>query len=102
MPFLVGSSSKRCSISSRRARFDAATESAEEVDHLTTGELGPQVDLAGDVSEPAVERGRVGPRIAVEQPSAAGGRPQQPEQDADGGGFPGAVRSEKAMDLSFE
>ena len=48
----------------------AATESAEEVDHLTTSELGPQVDLAGDVGEPAVERGRVGPRIAVEQPSA--------------------------------
>ena len=79
----------------------AATESAEEVDHLTTSELGPQVDLAGDVGEPAVERGRVGPRIAVEQPSAAGGRPQQPQQDADGGGFPGAVRPEKAMDLSL-
>ena len=79
-------------------RVEVAAHPAEEVDRLAAGELGPQRDVAGHVGQPAVQRDRVGPRIASEQldPSAVG--PEQAEEDADRRRLAGPVGSEEPVD----
>ena len=47
-----------------------------------------------------MQRDRVGPRVAAEQPDGPGVGAQQAEQDPDGGGLPGAVRAEEAGHLA--
>jgi hypothetical protein len=55
---------------------DAAAQPAEQVDHFTSGELRPQVDLARDIRQPAVQGGGIGPWVAVKQPNSPRRRPQ--------------------------
>ena len=50
-------------------RVDAAAQPAEQVDHLAAGQVRPQRDVAGDVGEPAVQRGDVAPGVAAEEPA---------------------------------
>ena len=86
--------------SSRRAASSPAAQPGEQVDGLAAGEARPQLDVAGHVGEPAVQLDRVVPGVAAEQPCGAGVGAQQAEQDADGGGLPGAVGSEEAVYLA--
>ena len=79
---------------------DAAAQPAEQVDDLAAGEVGPERDVAGHVGEPAVQLVGVAPRVAAEEGGAAAVGAQQAEQDADGGGLPGAVGAEEAVDLA--
>ena len=79
---------------------DPAAQPAEQVDDLAAGERRPQVHVAGHVREPAVQLGRVAPRVAAEQPDRAGVGAQQAEQHADRGGLAGPVRAEEAMHLA--
>ena len=59
--------------SARSARRGASSSSpprsrpSRSID-LAAGEVGPQVHVAGHVGEPPVQRGRVAPRVAAEQP----------------------------------
>ena len=82
------------------ARVDAAPQPAEQVDDLAAGERRPQVDVAGHVGQPAVQRRRVAPRVAAEQPHRAGVRPQQAEQHPDRGRLAGAVGPQEAVHLA--
>ena len=82
-------------------RVDAAAQPAEQVDHLTAGELRPQVDLARNVCQPAMQCGCVGPRIAAEQADGPGRGAQESEQDTDGCRLPSTVWAEEAVDLSL-
>ena len=100
-PFFVGSSSKRSSSSARRPRVEPAAQLPEQVDRLAAGQVRPQVDVAGDVGEPAVQRDRVAPRVAAEQRDRAGVGAQQPEQDADRRRLARAVGPEEAVDLAL-
>jgi hypothetical protein len=70
---------------------------AEQVDHLAAGQVRPQRHVAGHVRQPTVQRDRVVPGIAAEQPGRAGVGAHQAEQDTDGGGLPGTVGAEEAM-----
>ena len=81
-------------------RVEAAAQAAEQVDRLAAGEVGPQVDVAGHVGEPAVELDGVGPRVAAQQADLAGVGAQEAEQDADGGRLAGAVGTEEAVHLA--
>ena len=47
-----------------------------------------------------MQLGRVVPRVAAEQRDVAGVGAQQPEQDPDGRGLPGAVRAEESVHLT--
>ncbi len=94
-----GSRSKRSSSSSRLRFVDAAAQAAEEVDGLAAGEAGPEGDVAGDVGEAPVEVGGVLPGVGAEEFGAALVGAEHPEEDADGGGLPGAVRAEEAVCL---
>ena len=82
------------------APVEPAPELPEQVDHLAPRQVGPQRDVAGDVGEAAVEGDGVVPRVAVEQGGVARVGPQQAEQNPDGGGLPGAVGPEEAVDLA--
>ena len=97
---MVGSSSKRSSSSARRVSSRPPRRRAEQVDGLAAGQVGPQVDVARDVGEPAVQLGGVPPRVAAEQPGAAAVGVQQPEQHPDRGRLAGAVRAEEAVHLA--
>ena len=72
----------------------------QEVDGLQTGEVGPQRDIAWDVGDPPVQRHRIAPWVAAEQPDGAAVGAQQAEQHADGGGLTRAVRAEEAGDVT--
>ena len=76
-----------------------ATHPQQEVDDLAAGQVGPQVHVARDVGEPAVQVGRVLPRVPTEQSHLAGVGAQQAEQDSEGGGLAGAVGAEEAVHL---
>src|SRR5699024_5269080 len=77
-----------------------ALPAGEHVDRLAAGEVRPQVRVPGDVGEASMDRDRLPPGIHAQHLRAAGGRPQQSQQDADGGGLPGAVGAEEAGDLT--
>ena len=55
-------------------------------------------EVLGQVANPPA-RGRIVDR-PIEQGSAPGGRPRQPEQDLDRGRLAGSVRTEEAEDLT--
>jgi hypothetical protein len=78
---------------------DAAAQAAEEVDGLASGEAGPEGDVAGDVGEPLVQLGGVLPGVGAEEFGPALVGAEHAEEDADGGGLPGAVRAEEAVRL---
>ena len=48
---------------SRRAASWPPSQPAEQVDHLTAGQVGPQRDIPGDVGQPPVEGRGVAPRV---------------------------------------
>ena len=50
---------------------EAAAQPPEQVDRLAAAQVRPQRDVAGHVGEPAVQRGRVAPRVAAQQPRRA-------------------------------
>ena len=79
---------------------EAAAQPAVQVDDLAAGEVAPQGDVSGDVRDAAVQLDRVAPGVPAEQLGGAGVGAQQSEQDADGGGLPGAVGAEEAVDLT--
>ncbi|MBG6085009.1 hypothetical protein IW252_001776 [Zhihengliuella flava] len=62
--------------------------------------MGHRVTSPRDVGQPAVEVDGVFPRVAPEQLGAPGVRGEQSQQDADGGGFAGAVGTEEAVHLA--
>src|ERR1039458_147811 len=77
-----------------------AAESGEEIEHFEAGEIGINAHLGGEVSD-------VGPcgepralAIVSEDEGVAAGWPQEVKQNADGGGFAGAVEAEKAEDFA--
>jgi hypothetical protein len=63
------------------------SQPAEQVDDLSTTELGPQVDVAGDVGEPAMQADGVPPGIGAEEAGPPAVGPQQAEQYPDGRGL---------------
>ncbi len=77
-----------------------APEPAEQVDDLTTAEVRPEVHVAGDVGEAAVQVHGVGPRVAVEQPDLAGIGAQEAQEDPNGRGLAGTVRPDEPVDLA--
>jgi hypothetical protein len=81
------------------ARVEPAAQPAEQVDDLAAGEVGPQRDVAGHVRQPPVQRGRVAPRVAAQQPRGTPVGAQQAQQDPDGGGLAGSVGAEEAVHL---
>ena len=50
-----------------RRWVEAAAQPAEQVDDLAAGQVRPEVDVAGHVGEPPVQRGGVAPGVAAEQ-----------------------------------
>ena len=65
--------------SARAARPAACSSSPprnrpEQVDHLAAGEVRPQRDVARHVRQPPVQRDRVAPGVAAEQPDVAARR----------------------------
>ncbi len=76
------------------------TQLTEEVDRLASGQVGPQVHVAGDVGQAAVQGDGVTPGVPAEQHHLAVVTAQQPQQDADRGGLAGTVGAEEAVDLA--
>ena len=81
-------------------QVDPAVRRTDHVEALAAGQAGPQRDLPGDVGQAPVERGGLPPGVGAEQFDVAAGGPDQPEQDADGGGLAGPVGTEEAMNLA--
>ncbi len=73
-------------------RVQPAAQPAEQVDDLAAGQAGPQRHVAGHVGQPPVQRHRLAPGVAAQQPGRAAARPEHAEQDPDGGGLARAVR----------
>ena len=80
---------------------DAAAQVAEVRDRLGAGQSVVQVELAGQVADATMDRDRIGGRLDAEDLGAAGGRPDQVEQDAHRGRLAGAVRSQEPEDLAL-
>ncbi len=99
-PFLVGSRSNRSSSSSPATSSRPPRSRDEQVDRLTAREVRPEVDVAGDVGEAAVQLDRVAPRVATEQLDSAVVGAHQAEQDPDGRGLAGPVGTEEAVHLA--
>ena len=76
-----------------------AAQACEKVDRLSAGEIRPEADITGNGGDAAVQRDGVAPGIAAEDGRLAGRGAGEPEQHADGGGLPRAVRTEEAVDL---
>ena len=79
---------------------EPATQPTEQVDDLSTRQVGPQRDVTGDVGESSVQCCRLGPGVATEQPRVTAVRAQQPEEDPDRGRLPRAVRPEEPVHLT--
>ena len=77
-----------------------AAQPQEHIDGLAAGEVGPELDVAGDIGQATVKLHRVPPRIAAEELDGPGVRAQQSQQHAHRGGLPGAVGSQEAVHLS--
>ncbi len=77
------------------------SESTEEVDDLATAQVRPQGDVPRHIGETAMQLGRLPPRVAPEQPDLTRVCAEQTEQHPDGGGLPGAVGAEEAVDLAL-
>jgi len=73
---------------------DMAVDPAEQVEGLGAGQGGPQTHVAGDEGHGAVGGDRIGLAVDPEDLRPAGRRPDQAEEQADGGGLAGAVGPE--------
>ena len=62
--------------------------------------FGHRVTSPGHVGEPAVQLGRLPPRVTAEEPRGAAVGAQEPEQHADRGGLAGAVGPEETVHLA--
>src|SRR5699024_6540898 len=71
-----------------------------DVDRFPAGQIRPEFHVPGHVGEAAVQLNGVPDGVDAEDPCGAGGRSQQAEKDADGGGLPGSVRAEEAVDFT--
>ena len=80
---------------------DAAAQVAEVGDRLGAGQPVVQVELAGQVADPSVDRDRIGGRLDAEHLGASRCRPDEVEQDAHRRRLAGAVRPEEAEDLAL-
>ena len=98
-PFLVGSRSKRWSSCSFLADIEPAAKPTQQVDHLATGQVGPQRHVTRHVGESPMEFGGVGPGITAEQTGGSAVGPNEAEKYANRGGFAGPVGAEKTVDL---
>jgi len=67
---------------------DPAAQAAEQVDDLTTGEVGPQGELARHVGQAPVQGCGLRPRVPAEQAHRPLVGAQQPEQHPDRGRLP--------------
>ena len=86
--------------SARRVRVEAAAQGAEQVDHLATGEVGPEAHVTGHERETAVQRGRVAPGVQPQDRRLAGLLVQHAQEDAERRRLAGPVRPEEAVDLA--
>src|ERR1700694_2713980 len=82
------------------SRIEVASQTAEQIDHLPTGQVRPQTDLAGHVRQSAMQLDGVAPRVAPQQCDLPGVSSQQPEQNSNGRSLARAVRPEKPMALA--
>ena len=80
---------------------DAAAQVPEVLDRLGAGQAVVQVELAGQVADPAMDRDRIGGRLDAEHLGAAGGRTDEVEQDAHRRRLARAVGPEEAEDLAL-
>jgi hypothetical protein len=78
----------------------ATRDRAEELQDLPARQLGPHVELTGDVGEVAVRLDRVVPGVDPEHLGTTGGGLDEPEQGAQCGGLAGPVGAEEANDLA--
>ncbi len=79
----------------------AAAQVAEVGDGLRAGQPVVQVELAGQIADPAMDRDRIGGRLDAEDLGAPGCRPDEVEQDAHRRRLAGAVRPEEPEDLAL-
>src|SRR5699024_10111742 len=77
----------------------STAEAGEDVDRLSAGEVGPELDVAGDVGEAAVQGHEVDDGVLAEDLDAATVGAQQAEDDAQRRRLAGAVGAEEAVDL---
>src|SRR5262249_30218931 len=80
--------------------IDGAVDVGEEAQRLAAGERRPEVGLAGDVGEAAVDRRRVAPRVEPEDEGPTRRRPDETKEERDGRRLPGPVGAEVAEDLT--
>jgi hypothetical protein len=71
-----------------------------EVDGLPAGQIGPERHVAGNVGDPPVQRHRVPPGVAAEQPHGARFGAQQTQQHPDRGGLARAIGAEESADVA--
>ena len=81
-------------------RLVTALESAEQVDDLATGGIGPEGDVARHVGQACVELGDVRPRVETEHACVPPIGAHGSQQDSQGRGLAGAVGSEEAVHLA--
>ncbi len=80
--------------------IQSAAEPGEQVDGLAAGQVRPEVDVAGDVGQSAVQCDGIAPRVAAEQPHRTRVGAQQAEQDPHRGGLARSVGAEEAVHLA--
>ena len=78
-----------------------ALDPAEEVEGLGAGERGPEIGLAGHVGQAPMRLDRLASAVEPEDLGPAGARPGQPQEEANGGGLPGAVGPQVADNLTL-
>ena len=81
-------------------RVESSPQVAEQVDHLPTGEVRPQIHFTGHVGKTPVQRHGVVPWVMPQQGNLPAVGAQQPEENADRGRLPRAIRSEEAVNLA--
>ena len=78
----------------------AAAQVGEVAQRLAAGEVRVEAQLAGQVAAARLDRQGLAAAVPAEHESAAGRRPDQVQQDPDGGGLAGPVGAEEAEDLA--
>jgi hypothetical protein len=77
-----------------------AAQPAEEADELPARHVFVQAQLPGEVSHVPAGGDTVVPAVVAGDGGAAGRRPEEAEQQAQGGRFPRAVRPQQPEDLA--
>ena len=77
-----------------------AMEPGHELEKLENPHALVQPKVTRDESQVAVDAFGPGPAVAPEDPGGAAVRPQQSQQDTDGGRLSRSVRTEESEDLS--